>query len=214
MTVSATAAASTAASSSTKTSLSSLTNNFSDFLNLLMTQLQNQDPTSPMDTNTFTSQLVQYASVEQQINTNSSLTKLIEATQSNAMLQSGSVVGKQAQVTSDHVALQDGTAVLGFSATAAQRVSIGVYSDAGIKLNETSMQAKAGDNAWTWDGRDSAGNKMADGSYKVVVADSTGTALNTTTTGTVTGMQKTGDTVNVSLGSLTAPMSSVQSVTN
>ena len=52
-----------------------------------MTQLQHQDPTSPMDTNAFTSQLVQFSSVEQQINTNTSLTKLIEATQGGSVLQ-------------------------------------------------------------------------------------------------------------------------------
>src|SRR3954453_23870144 len=109
MTTTAAAAATVpGATSSAKTSLSSLTSNFGDFLNLLMTQLKNQDPSSPMDTNAFTSQLVQYASVEQQINANSNLTKLIEATQSNGMLESGSVVGKQATVTSDHFILQDG----------------------------------------------------------------------------------------------------------
>lgn len=210
MTVSATAAA--APATSPKTSLSSLTSNFGDFLNLLMTQLQNQDPTSPMDTNAFTSQLVQYASVEQQINTNSNLTKLIEATQGNAMLQSGSVVGKQAQVTSDHVSLQDGKGVVGFNTPTAQRVNIGIYSDAGVKLFETSMDAKAGDNTWSWDGSSSTGKQLDDGSYKVVVVDPSGTALSTTATGMVTGMQRSGDTVNVSLGSLKAAMGDVQSL--
>jgi flagellar basal-body rod modification protein FlgD len=218
MTVSSTAStattASTASSSSGKTSLSSLTSNFSDFLSLLMTQLQNQDPTSPMDTNTFTSQLVQYASVEQQINTNSSLTSLIEATQSNSMLNSGAIVGKQAQVSSDHVSLQDGKGVVGFNTPTAQRVSIGIYSDAGVKLSETSMNSTAGDNTWTWDGTSSSGATLKDGSYKVVVADSSGTALSTTTTGTVTGMQRSGSTVSVNLGSLNAAIGNVQSVTN
>ena len=48
--------------------LASLSNNFSDFLQLLMTQLQNQDPSSPMDSNQFTSELVQFSGVEQQTN--------------------------------------------------------------------------------------------------------------------------------------------------
>jgi flagellar basal-body rod modification protein FlgD len=218
MTVTATSATtSTAGSTSSSTSsssLSSLTSNFSDFLNLLMTQLQNQDPTSPMDTNTFTSQLVQYASVEQQINTNTNLNTLITATQSNAMLQSGSIVGKQAQVTSDHASLQDGSATVGFNTPTAQRVSIGIYSDAGVKLYEASMDAKAGDNTWKWDGTSSTDQTLDDGSYKVVVADSTGTALSTTTTGKVTGMQKSGNTVNLSLGGLTAPIGNVQSISD
>ena len=206
------ASSSTAASSSSTNSVTDLGSNFNDFLNLLMTQLQNQDPTSPMDTNTFTSQLVQYASVEQQINTNNNLTTLIQATQSNAMLQSGSIVGKQAQVTSDHLTLQDGQGVVGFNSPTAQSVNIGIYSDTGVKLLETNIQANAGDNSWTWDGQSSSGSQLSDGSYKVIVADPTGTALSTTTTGTVTGMQRSGNTVNVTLGSLTAPMSNVQTI--
>src|SRR6185312_5424233 len=61
--------------------LGSLSGNFGNFLQMLMTQLQNQDPTSPLDTNAFTSELVQFSSVEQQINTNTSLTQLIQLTQ-------------------------------------------------------------------------------------------------------------------------------------
>ena len=142
MTVTATSAATGAtATSSSSTSLSSLTSNFSDFLNLLMTQLQNQDPTSPMDTNQFTSQLVQYASVEQQINTNSNLSKLIEATQTSTMLQSSSMVGKQVEVTGDHFSLQGGSAEVKFSTSAAERVTVDVYSDSGLKIREATVNA-------------------------------------------------------------------------
>ena len=72
---------SSSTSSSSSSALSSLDSNFQDFLSMLMTQLQNQDPTSPMDTNEFTSELVQFSSVEQQINTNSNLEQLITLTQ-------------------------------------------------------------------------------------------------------------------------------------
>jgi flagellar basal-body rod modification protein FlgD len=65
------------------TALGSLTSNFSDFLSLLMTQLQHQDPSSPMDASQFTSELVQFSSVEQQINTNGNLTQLIQLTQAS-----------------------------------------------------------------------------------------------------------------------------------
>src|ERR1700733_9299991 len=89
-------AATTAAGGSTaasKGALTSLTSNFQDFLGMLMTQLQNQDPTSPMDTNQFTNELVEFSGVEQQINTNSSLTQLIQLTQSGQVEQSASLVG-------------------------------------------------------------------------------------------------------------------------
>ena len=87
----------------------SLSSNFNDFLSMLMTQLQNQDPTSPMDTNQFTSELVQFSSVEQQINTNTSLTQLIQLTQAGEVMQASAMTGKQVTVSSDHVPLQNGT---------------------------------------------------------------------------------------------------------
>jgi flagellar basal-body rod modification protein FlgD len=215
MTVTATTPASTPASSSTSaTPLNSLAGNFNDFLNLLMTQLQNQDPTSPMDTNAFTSQLVQYASVEQQINANSNLTKLIQATQSNTLLQSSSLVGKQVDVLNDHLALQNGSAALHFDTDKPETVNIGVYSASGTKLLQTTVQTQAGTNNWTWDGRDSQGNQLPDGSYKVAVVDPSGTALATTITGTVTGLQRSSDAVSVSLGSLQTDVATIQSVVN
>src|SRR5450432_1070196 len=58
-----------------------LAGNFNDFLKLLTTQLQHQDPTSPLDPNQFTQELVQFASVEQQINTNKSLGTMISLQQ-------------------------------------------------------------------------------------------------------------------------------------
>ncbi|HTW28990.1 MAG TPA: flagellar hook capping FlgD N-terminal domain-containing protein, partial [Acetobacteraceae bacterium] len=81
------AANASAASQTTNNALSSLDGNFTDFLNMLMTQLQNQDPTSPMDSDQFTSELVQFASVEQQIDTNQSLTSLIQLTQGSEVIQ-------------------------------------------------------------------------------------------------------------------------------
>ena len=213
MTVTAATSATTPASATTSGAAgASLAGNFNDFLKLLMTQLQNQDPTSPMDTNTFTSQLVQYSSVEQQINANSNLTKLIQATQSNTLLQSSSLVGKQVDVSSDHLALQNGSAALHFDTAKPETVNIGVYSDSGSKLLQTTVQTKAGTNDWTWDGRDSQGNRLPDGSYKVAVVDPGGAAISSTITGTVTGMQRSSDGVTVSLGSLQADVGTIQSV--
>src|SRR2546421_564140 len=79
--------AATTAAQAGSPALNSLSANFGDFLKLLMTQLRNQDPTSPLDTNQFTTELVQFASVEQQINTNSSLTQLIQLTQAGEVMQ-------------------------------------------------------------------------------------------------------------------------------
>ena len=106
--------------------LRTLSGNFDDFLKLLMTQLQNQDPTNPTDVNQFTSELVQFASVEQQIDTNANLTKLIQLTQSGSVLQGSAMVGKQVELDGDHLSLQNGTAGLRFTTATAQPVKIAV----------------------------------------------------------------------------------------
>ncbi len=156
-------AAGSAAAGSGKTALSSLSGNLNDFLKLLMTQLKNQDPTAPMDTNTFTTQLVQFSSVEQQINTNTSLNTLIQATQGNTLLQSSSLVGKGVQVTSDQLSLQGGQAGVRFTTATPQPVDISVYDASGTKLVQARVSSTAGDNAWSWNGQTAGGTQLPDG---------------------------------------------------
>ena len=214
-TVAAPTAAAGSAASATGGAQTSLTNNYNDFLKLLMTQLQNQDPTSPMDTNQFTSQLVQYSSVEQQIATNTSLTQLIQLTQGGEVLQSSSLVGKPVSVTSDHIALQDGKGAVGFDTTSAEPVSIGIYSDSGAKLREAAVSSTPGHNTWSWDGKDDQGNAVPDGAYRVVVKGQVGDTaqdLPFTVSGTATGVQKSGNALQVDLGALKVDVSAVQSV--
>ncbi len=214
----ASAAGLTAAPAATATSsaLGSLSGNFTDFLKLLMTQLQNQDPTSPLDTNQFTSQLVQYSSVEQQINTNSSLTQLIQLTQSGDLLQSSAMVGHQVSVASDHMPLQSGTGSVQFTAPSAGNVAIAVYSDSGTKLANATVAATQGANTWTWNGNDLSGNAVADGSYKVAVfgSDASGgaIALPFTVTGTATGVSSSGTALQLNLGTQTVDFNTVRSV--
>src|SRR4051812_11184427 len=115
VTSSTSAAASTSAGAAAQTgsaAMKSLGSNFSNFLSLLMTQLQNQDPTSPLDTNEFTSQLVQFSSVEQQINTNTNLTQLIQLTQASQIQQSAGLLGKPVTVSSSQLSLQNGAAAI------------------------------------------------------------------------------------------------------
>ncbi len=218
--ISSTPSASTAASSGSANPLQSLSGNFNDFLQLLMTQLQNQDPTSPLDTNEFTSQLVQFASVEQQINTNSSLTQLIQLTQSGELLQAGSVVGHQVRIQSDHIPLQGGTGQVQFTAPTAEPAAIAIYSDSGQKIREVAVNASAGTNTWTWDGTDDAGNTVPDGSYRIAViganTDGSTSALPFTVTGTATGVQtaSSGNGVQLQLGALSVDFSAVRSFVN
>ena len=221
----ATAAAQAATASSGTTSAStttgnnamqSLSSNFSNFLTMLMTQLKNQDPSSPMDTNQFTTELVQFSSVEQQINTNTSLTQLIQLTQAGEVMQGRNMVGKQVTVQSDHVPLQNGKGTVTFTAPSAEPVAIAITNDSGQQITTAVLTASQGANTWTWNGLDASGNTVPDGSYKVVVeganTDGTTTALPFTVTGTSTGVQSANNAVQLELGALTVPFSAVQNV--
>jgi len=214
----ATTGAATAAASTTGTgnALSTLSGNFNNFLSLLMTQLKNQDPTSPTDTNQFTTELVQFTGVQQQITTNTSLTSLIQLTQGGEVLQASSMIGKPVQVTSDHLALQSGKGGLAFTTAASEPVSIGVYTDSGTQLRSATVTSTAGANSWTWDGKNDQGQQLADGSYKVIVTtpDASGAAqaVPFTVSGTATGVQRNGTALTLQLGALGVDLSAVQAV--
>src|SRR5262245_28968446 len=106
-----TAAASSSAASQNITVAGSqeIAGNFDTFLQLLTTQLQNQDPLSPLDTNQFTEQLVEFASVEQQINENSNLQTLITLQQTSAATQAMQFLGSSVTVNSSAGTLANAT---------------------------------------------------------------------------------------------------------
>src|ERR1700716_597737 len=87
-----------------------LAGNFQTFLTLLTTQLQNQNPLDPLDTNQFTQQLVQFAGVEQQLKTNDSLSTLVSLQQTAQSTQALGFVGKTAAVDGSTAALSKSSA--------------------------------------------------------------------------------------------------------
>jgi flagellar basal-body rod modification protein FlgD len=217
-TTAASATAAGAAAALSNNALTSLTSNFQDFLGMLMTQLQNQDPTSPMDTNQFTQELVEFSGVEQQINTNASLTQLIQLTQSGQVEQSASIVGHQVSINSTELALQNGSGGIGFTMPAAGPVEIGIYDANGNKVADSVVNATQGSNNWSWNGQDGNGVQLPDGSYQVSV-DAPGTGgqpatVPFTVLGTATGVQQTAGGLQLELGSTSVPFSALQSVLN
>ncbi|MCQ8279110.1 flagellar biosynthesis protein FlgD [Acetobacteraceae bacterium KSS8] len=209
------AAASTSAS--TPDSLSSLTSNYNQFLTLLTAQLQHQDPTSPTDTSSFTSELAQFAGVEEQIKTNTNLSQLIALNQTSEMSQSSSFVGKQAVLSSSQMALQNATGTLQFNLPTAETVGIAVTNSAGAVVANRSADIPAGTSTWTWNGKDDAGNTLPDGTYDVAVvtpnASGGSSAVPFNVIGTITGIAKNANGgVNVQMGSTSADMSEVISL--
>ncbi len=219
-TTSSTTTPSSAATSSTAASaqsantqaLASLGSNLNDFLKLLMTQLQNQDPTQPLDTSQFTSQLVQFASVEQQVNANTNLTTLIQLQQGGEMLQAGSLVGKQVEAQSSTLALANGSATLQLQPATSEPVTVSISSSSGVTLETQQVQASPSGTSWTWNGTTNTGQSLPDGTYNVAVTDANGTAVPFGIVGTVSGVQKSGSDVMANLtNGLQVPLSNIQS---
>ena len=214
MSIASLASTASSASATNQAAAASLSGNLQDFLQMLMTQLQNQDPTSPMDSNSFTNELVEFASVEQQINTNTNLTQLISLTQSDGLLQASSLVGQSVQLSSSQMPLQNSSGSLTFTAPTAGTAQIAITTPSGVSVLNTTVNASAGSNTWSWNGKDTAGNTVADGPYNVTVTSSGGAKLPFTVSGTVTGLQNSSTALNLLLGSETANISALASVKN
>lgn len=211
-----TSSTATTTASSAGNALGSLTSNYSDFLSLLTTQLQNQDPTSPMDSSQFTSELVSFSGVEQQINTNTNLSQLVSLTQAGNIAQASSMLGATVTATSTKVPLQNGSAALTFTAASAGPVTVAVSNAAGENLYDGAVNATAGANNWTWNGTDSNGATLPDGAYNVAVtsttSDGTATTLPFTVTGTATSVDSQSNNLTLNLGAVNVPFTAIQSV--
>lgn len=215
MSVSATTGAATTSAVATN-ALSTLSGNFNDFLSLLTTQLKNQDPTSPLDTSQFTSELVQFTGVEQQITTNASLTSLIQATQGAEVIQGTAIVGKTVSVTSPSLVLQNGAASIGYTAPAAEPVAFTVTNSAGAVVKTATATSASGVNSWSWNGQSDANVQEPDGVYTVTVtgmsAGGTSSALPFTVNGTATGVTNTNGAVTLNIGALAVDFSAIVAV--
>jgi flagellar basal-body rod modification protein FlgD len=172
-----------------------LADNFSTFLSLLTTQLKNQDPLSPLDSNQFTQQLVQMTGVEQQIASNDLLKKLVSNTGSGIQT-AVSLIGKDVSAVTNDAQLSNGKADWLYKLKLdAADTKIEVLNAKGAVVHvEAATDNKAGDHAYTWNGTDMSGNKLPDGPYtlRVTAKDSTGTAVTSTTyvQGRVTGVEQ------------------------
>jgi flagellar basal-body rod modification protein FlgD len=215
--VSASSSSAAAAASTTGTNaLQALGANFSQFLTLLTTQLQNQDPTAPMDSNSFTEELVEFTGVQQSVATNTNLQQLIGLQQGSEVLQSANVVGHQATVTAPEISLQNGTGEVAYTAATSEPVQIAIVDASGNPIRDVSLTAQPGNNSWTWDGTNNAGATVPDGAYGIAletgVPGGTATAIPFSVVGTATGLSNGPNGMQLQLGALSVGLSNVQSV--
>lgn len=173
MDVSSTNAAAASQSAAAKKSLSG---NFDTFLTLLTTQLQNQDPLSPMDSTKFTEQLVSYSQVEQQINTNDNLKSLLSLTKSAAGANAVSYLGKTALTAGPKSGLDaDGTAAWRYTLPGdAVSVKLSIVDDGGHAVRTITGEKNVGAHELAWDGKNDAGTALPQGTYKLVVTAKAG----------------------------------------
>jgi flagellar basal-body rod modification protein FlgD len=204
--------------SATLQGLGSLADNFDTFLTLLTTQLKNQDPTAPLDSNQFTQQLVQMTGVEQQLNTNSLLGQLVTNT-SGGVSNAVGMIGANAKATSDTANLTNGQAQWTYTLPAGAtdlKVQI-LDSNGNVVAAQAPSNMAAGDHVVTWNGQNLSGTQLANGgtyTLKISATDSTGAALATTSyvEGLVTGVTQNNGTASLVVNGSTVPLSSVISV--
>ncbi|GEO81617.1 flagellar hook assembly protein FlgD [Pararhodospirillum oryzae] len=184
---------STAAKTQSSVSRTQLAGDMDTFMKLLVSQLKNQDPLSPMDSTEFTNQLVQFAQVEQQINTNANIESLLGVSANNQAALAVGYLGKYVEAESTAVSLQDGKGVFCYGLKdAATSVSVSLYDSDGTRVKTFTGETTAGLHKVVWDGMDDDGEALDDGVYTISVTAThqlTGSVETwTTALGQVTGV--------------------------
>jgi flagellar basal-body rod modification protein FlgD len=188
-------------------------------MSLLVDELQNQDPLDPTDTNQFMTQLMSYASYDQQTSIDSDLSSLVSSF--NSMLSSNALgyLGHTVEATGSTTSLSDGSASWGYSlASNASSVTLSVKDSSGDTVYTTTGDTSSGDHSFTWDGETTDGTQLTSGDYTLSVAatDASGNAVSTSTTitGTVTGIDSSSGTTMLDIGDVSVPFSNVVAVTS
>ena len=192
--------------SSSSSAGATVAGNFQSFLTLLTTQLQNQNPLDPLDTNQFTQQLVQFASVEQQLKSNDQLKSLIDieksARSTQALIYVGNTVavdGSKAQFNTSATwnlkAPQDTDATITITNSTGQTVYTGDYT------------LRQGNASFAWDGKGNDGTQWPAGTYTLTATgkDSSGNsvAISTEVQGMVDSVDLTASPPLLSIGGQT-----------
>ena len=199
--------------------LGKLSGNFSTFLTLLTSQLKNQDPMSPMDSNQFTQQLVMYSQVEQQIQGNAHLKTLIAQGQSSAVAMATDYLGKRVSITNGLASLSGGAANWSYNLSAdAKSANLTVTNASGKVVYTAPAETKAGNHVFDWDGKDNNGNELADGAYKLTItaSDAAGAPVVTAiaSAGTVSQIDMTAQTPKLIVGNMQIGLGDVAAVAN
>lgn len=218
---------SSTSSSSSSSSSSSLVDNYQSFLTLLLKQLEVQDPTNPVDASTYTTQLVQLASLEQQMSIGDKLDSLTSTVSDlgsslSSALGSGSgavnYYGHTVEAEGSTTPLQNGEATWEYDLdSAASSVTLTITdADGNTVYSDVSPSTAAGTHEVTWDGIGTNGKSYSSGTYtlSVTALDANGNAIDTTTRfkGTVTAVDSSSGTAVLNVGGVSLSADKVLTV--
>jgi len=194
-----------------------LAEDFDTFLTLLTTQLANQDPLDPLNSNEFVAQLVSFSGVEQAINTNTKLDSLVGLLTTSQAAAAVGFLGTTVEAKGDTAALANGEATYIYNLPGnAASTTIQIRDDQGDIVFSGGGAVTAGDHTYVWDGRDSSGNTLPDGNYSISVSatDSFGNPIDATTrvSGRVTGVDTSSGSPVLTINGVQIPFSDVVSV--
>lgn len=145
-----------------------LATTFDTFLTLLTTQLQHQDPLSPLDSTEFVSQLVSFTEVEQSINTNQQLEALVELFKANQGANAVNYLGQTVEAEGDTAMLRDGQATFSYDlSTKASSNVVTVKDEDGNTIYTGQVSTSVGRHVFVWNGRDNNGVVQPEGAYTV-----------------------------------------------
>jgi flagellar basal-body rod modification protein FlgD len=176
----------------------SLSDNFDMFLKLLTTQLKNQDPTNPMDSDKFTQQLTQYSGIEQQVQTNQNLQSVIGQLSANSMMSVLGFMNNEVTTGGATQSLTNGSASWKLNSPSASTVvaKITITDEQNKVVATQDYTITPGAQTFQWNGKDKNGALFPDGKYKISIdaKDGTGAIVNVSTAskGIVVGIDFSG----------------------
>lgn len=200
----------------TITGANSIAGNFQEFLSLLTTQLKNQNPLDPLDTNQFTQQLVEFSSVEQQLQTNSYLETMAQASRDQLNTQAVAMIGKTVTTSGTTTDLANGSATWTFKLDQPADVTITIRDSSGNVVKTDTGHVSSGSSQYVWDGMKDDGSKSPDGAYTISIdargEDGSLLTASTQAGGVVTGVDLSGNEPELIVGQSRYRLSTITSV--
>ena len=140
-----------------------------EFLELLVAQLNNQNPLDPQDNGEFVAQLAQFSTLEGIEKLNDSMGDILNGVHSSQALQASSLVGRKVILASEQAMVDTAETFKGsvLVPQSSSNVYVSVYDDAGNVVSRINMGAQeAGNQSFMWDGKDSDGEQLPPGKYR------------------------------------------------